>query len=284
MVSGSLIVVGTGIGVGGQITQEAKAHIEQAAKVVYLVADAVTGEWIQNLNPSAESLYRFYGADKERLTTYLEMTERILECVRNYSTVCAVFYGHPGVFVFPSHEAISRARAEGHNAKMLAAVSAEDCLFADLGIDPGRIGCQSFEATDFLVHRRRFDPTSGLILWQIGVIGQIDHRPGISVKGLQILSDTLETRYGSDHQVVVYEAAQYPVCDPVIETIFLRDLPKARISSISTLYVPPKSAPILDLEMVERLGIPKTYIRRRDEQVFAFDPLRLPLPQFPNRA
>jgi hypothetical protein len=34
---------------------------------------------------------------------------------------------------------------------MLPAVSAEDCLFADLGVDPGAAGCQSHEAADFLI-------------------------------------------------------------------------------------------------------------------------------------
>ena len=37
--------------------------------------------------------------------------------------VCAVFYGHPGVFVYPSHEAIRRARAEGFAARMLPALT-----------------------------------------------------------------------------------------------------------------------------------------------------------------
>jgi hypothetical protein len=35
---------------------------------------------------------------------------------------------------------------------MLPAISAEDCLFADLGVDPADHGCPSYEATDFLVH------------------------------------------------------------------------------------------------------------------------------------
>src|SRR3546814_12671609 len=35
------------------------------------------------------------------------------------------------------HKAIAQARAEGLEAHMEAGVSAEDCLYADLGIDPG---------------------------------------------------------------------------------------------------------------------------------------------------
>ena len=54
------------------------------------------------------------------------------------------------VFVQPSHESIAIARLEGFSARMLPGISAEDCLFADIGLDPGKDGCQSFEATDFL--------------------------------------------------------------------------------------------------------------------------------------
>ena len=51
---------------------------------------------------------------------YTEMVERILFFVRKGKKVCAVFYGHPGIFVFSSHEAIRIARAEGYPAVMLS--------------------------------------------------------------------------------------------------------------------------------------------------------------------
>jgi len=38
---------------------------------------------------------------------------------------------------------------------MLPGISAEECLFADRGIDPAQTGACSFEATDFLVHHRQ---------------------------------------------------------------------------------------------------------------------------------
>jgi hypothetical protein len=44
---------------------------------------------------------------------------------------------------------------------MLPGISAEDCLFADLGIDPGIYGCQSYEATDFLANGRPWGETDG---------------------------------------------------------------------------------------------------------------------------
>ena len=116
------------------------------------------------------------------------MAEAILEPVRAGKRVCAAFYGHPGVFVLPSHEAIARARAEGFDATMLPGVSAEDCLVADLGVDPARNGLQSYEAGDFLRRRPAIEPTTALVLWQIGVVGARTHSASVSAPALSASS------------------------------------------------------------------------------------------------
>lgn len=174
---GQLVVVGTGLRTVGQMTTESVAWIRAADRVPYVVGDPVAERAIHDLNPQgAESLQTLYGEGRDRQATYDSMVGRILECVRAGERVCAVFYGHPGVFVYPSHEAVQRARAEGYSAVMLPGVSAEDCLFADVGIDPATTGCLSYEATDFLFQSRAVDPASALVLWQIGVLGNAHYR------------------------------------------------------------------------------------------------------------
>ena len=256
MKTGSLTVVGTGIQLVGHLTLAAKAWIEQADKVLFAVADPVTAKWLQTLNVTAEAL-PYNTNNQRRRETYREMVDRILAEVRQGLNVCAVFYGHPGVFAYPTHEAIKQARHEGFRAQMLPGISAEDCLFADLGIDPGRNGCQSFEATDFLIRRRKFDPTSALILWQIAMTGNLGfEREKSQMRGLKVLSEVLETHYSSDHEVIVYEAAvYYPVCEPVIQHIPLSKLAEVGITSVSTLYVPPQAPAPIDSEMMSRLGM-----------------------------
>jgi hypothetical protein len=138
---------------------------------------------------------------------------------------------------------------------MLPAISSEDCLFADLGVDPGACGCQSFDATDFLIYRRRFDPASALILWQIGVIGELGTDTTRVVNGLRVLAEVLSQYYGADHESVVYEAAEHPFCEPSIQRVPLATLPDGRISSKSTLYMPPKQSPPVDEGMMQRLGM-----------------------------
>ncbi|MCB1056106.1 MAG: hypothetical protein KDD11_11450 [Acidobacteria bacterium] len=261
---GSLTVVGTGIRSVAQTTLESRASMEGADRLLYLVADPVTEAWLRQLNPTHESLADCYREDLKRIDSYHEMVARTLAYVRRGEHVCLAFYGHPGVFVYPSHKAVAEARAEGFDAVMLAGVSAEDCLFADLGIDPADHGCQSFEATDFLMRRRRFDPTSHLILWQIGVVGEIGYRPDqrFHRDGLAVLVEYLLESYPANHQVTVYEAAQYAVCDPIVDVCSLERLLDADVTAISTLYVPPRELGVSDPEMLQRLGLKQHTARR----------------------
>ena len=256
MKSGCLTVVGTGIQFVGQLTLAAKAWIEQADKVLYAVADPATAKWLQSLNKTAESLP--YNTNNHwRKQTYAEMVEVMLAAVRRGLNVCAVFYGHPGVFANPTREAIRRARDEGFRAQMLPGISAADCLFADLGVDPGRYGCQSFETTDFLIRDRQFDPRSALILWQIGLIGNLSFFQEERVAwGLKVLAEVLERYYDRDHEVIVYEAAvYYPVCQPVIQPMPLFKLPESQVSEVSTLYVPPHVQTPANRKIMARLGM-----------------------------
>ena len=99
--------------------------------MLHLVPDPVTRSWIERCNPRSRSLHGLYAPGKRRSDTYAEMVSELLEPVRAGREVCAAFYGHPGVFARPGHEAIRLARDEGFPARMLPAVSALDCLVAD---------------------------------------------------------------------------------------------------------------------------------------------------------
>ncbi len=257
MPTGSLTVVGTGLAIAGQVTRQAQSTIEHADKLFHLVADVVTQHWLEGLNASAESLFTSYREGRDRGETYAEMVERMLAPVREGRRVCAAFYGHPGVFATPPHEAVRRARAEGYAARMLPGVSAEDCLFADLGLDPGARGCQSFEATDFLIRHRRFDPASLLVLWQVGAIGVRDYRRADlwSRRGLEVLAEHLLEHYPGEHEVVLYEASPYPICGPRILWLPLAELGRAPATVRTTLCVPEREETPIDTEMLARLGV-----------------------------
>jgi hypothetical protein len=240
--SGELVVVGTGIKLIVQTTIEALECIKRADRLLYLVTEPATETWVRRLNPAAETLRDCYAPGKPRDRSYREMVQRILASVRTGAYVCAVFYGHPGVFVNPGHDAVRRARREGFRARMLPGISTEDCLFADLGLDPGDEGCQSFEATSFLAYRCRFDPTSALILWQVGVLGEPSIRKDMQCRPerLRRLTTYLRRYYAARHPIVLYEAAQFPISKPRIQRIALANLPTTTVWPITTLYIPPK--------------------------------------------
>ena len=252
---GALNIVGLGFLGIGQVTAESLSYIRGADKLFFLGSDILSRSWLEEQNPTLEDLHDAYAPGKHRLQSYGEMVERMLAPAREGKEVCVAFYGHPGVFVFPSHEAIRRARAEGLPARMLPGISAEDCLYAELEVDPAEFGCASYEATDFLARPRRFDPTSALILWQIGGVGVITYESEAlwSKSGLQFLTDTLTETYPADHEVTIYETAVVPVCDPIIIKVPLRDLPSSRVTVLSTLYIPPLAPRPVDEEIRARI-------------------------------
>lgn len=252
-----LTIVGTGIAGPGHVTVEAAAAVRRAEKVFYLVSDALTRAWLEGVRPDAEDLSNEYSVGRPRAESYSAMVDRLLAPLRNQVSVCAAFYGHPGVFAFPSHEAIRLARLQGFSARMLPGVSAEDCLFADLGIDPGSAGCQSFEATDFLVRRRRFDVCSGLVLWQAGAIGVEDFRTEQTWnrEGLQVLAEVLLESYPPNHPIVIYEATTLPFPGPTVISTPLSRLPHSPVSALSTLWIEPLTNRAPDPDMIQRLGL-----------------------------
>lgn len=257
MSAGSLTVVGTGIRLGAHLTREARLRLETADVVLSLVAEPGMQAVLEELNPNTRSLHDLYELGESRAEAYEAMAEEILRHVREGQNVVAAFYGHPGVFVAPSHQAIRMARAEGYPASMLPGISAEDCLFADLGVDPSRFGCQSYEATDFLVHRRRIDPTAALVLWQIGTVGSTSAAAHTQPTGLPVLVEALLEHYLPEHEVTVYEASPYPGFDPLVRIVELGELAAEHVTALSTLYVPPGEPPALDLTMLDRLGLPR---------------------------
>ncbi len=166
------------------------------------------------------------------------------------------FYGHPGVFAQVPHRAIAQARAEGFDAVMEAAVSAEDCLYADLGIDPGNVGCQHYEASQFLLYHRVFDPTAYLVLWQIGVVGDRSvSRTSTGASYRALLLELLSPFYGPSHDVIAYEAATLPISSPRADRMPLEALLSADLTPATTLVIPPAGPMRPNQVMLDRLKL-----------------------------
>jgi uncharacterized protein YabN with tetrapyrrole methylase and pyrophosphatase domain len=253
--TGSLTIVGTGINIGGQLTPEARAAFIHADEALYLVADPVAVGLLQELNPRAQSLHTFYEEGRERLHAYEAMVSELLEPVRAGRSVCGAFYGHPSIFVYPGQVAIRQAREEGFDTRMLPGISSIDCLWCDLGIDPGLAGCQIYQATDFVLQRRQPDTAATIVLLQIHVIGQAAHLDRPDWSRLPVLVEYLTEFYREDHEVIGYEASPYPIVRPNIVRVPLTGLVDAELTPGMTLVVPPAVEPVLDPTMARRLGM-----------------------------
>lgn len=237
---GSLTCVGLGMMLGAHLTPRARGHIEQADVVFLAVSDPLVEQWVQGLHPDVRSLQPLYAEGKPRQQTYRDMVGQMLAEVRAGKRVCGAFYGHPGVFAQAPHRAIAQAREEGFEAAMEPGVSAEDCLYADLGIDPGEAGCQHYEASQLMFYQRRLDTGAWLVIWQPGIAGDRSYRRFSTPAAYRrLLVDLLAADYPLDHPCTIYEAATLPFQTPRIEQVPLESLADARIQAQSTLVLPP---------------------------------------------
>jgi len=237
-----IILCGTGIKCISHVTVETKAAVKKADLVLYLVNEPIIEQWIQKQAKEATSLSDLYFSHSKRKESYTAIKNKILSTLEKYGFVCVVIYGHPTVFASPGLDAILEAKSLGVNCKIYPGISAEDCLFSDLMIDPGSRGCYSVEATELLVCEKKFDTSSYLIIWQAGMIANIGMPSGsINLQALELLQSYLLKYYGPSHEVVLYEASLYPKIEPKIVRFKLKELVAQDLSTISTLVFCPCS-------------------------------------------
>jgi hypothetical protein len=112
-------------------------------------------------------------------------------------------------------------------------------------------GCQSYEATDFLLNAPMIDPSSQLVLWQIGTLGDWTYQTRkYDTRAMPLLVRKLARSYPTTHPVTVYEAPMFPGVEPMIASIPLYALADFPITSAMTLYIPPAHPRTPDPEMM----------------------------------
>jgi len=253
--TGSLVCVGTGMTLGSHISPLSRSYIEQADVVFLLVADGITEQWVGEMNADVRSLQPYYQTGVSRMLSYQQMVAAMLSEVRLNKKVVGAFYGHPGVFAWVPHKAIAEAKAAGFAAHMEPGISAEDCLIADLAIDPGAYGCQHFETSQFMYYKRTIDTAAYLILWQVGVAGDLSlAKRSTDARYRQLLIELLAAHYPLSHQVILYEAVTLPIQQPRITYLSLADLLSAPMDPKTTLVIPPATKMVANQPMLDKLA------------------------------
>lgn len=255
MKNGSIVCVGLGMTLGSHISPLSRNYIENADVVFTGVSNHIVELWVKEMNGDVRSLQTYYEEGKDRRLTYREMVAAMMDEVRNGKNVVGAFYGHPGVFAWAPHKVIERARAEGFKAHMEPGISAEDCLYADLGIDPGSVGSQHYEASQFMFYKRKIDPAAYLILWQVGFAGdQSAARYHTGDAYRQLLTERLYKHFPKNHRVALYECPTLPIDKARIDWLPLSAFSAAEVSQHTTMLVPPALQLEKDLDMLARLS------------------------------
>ena len=253
--AGSIVCVGTGMTVGAHIAPIARSHIENA-DIVFFAGHPLMEMWVRGMNSNLHSLQIFYAEGKDRRITYKEMVNAMMTQVRAGKKVVGAFYGHPGVFAMPPHRVIATAKEEGYTAHMVPGISAEDCLYADLGVDPGIFGSQHFEASQFMFYQRNIDPSAYLILWQVGIAGDKSAAKLSTGKAYrEVLVELLNEYYPNEHKVALYECPTVAMKPPRIEWITLGDFVDAELSLITTMLLPPSQKIKKNQIIIDRLAL-----------------------------
>ncbi|HAT1596724.1 TPA: methylase [Legionella pneumophila] len=249
-----LALVGSGIKSISHFTTEFKTYTSNADKVLYLVNEPITKEWIKNHSKLSESLDSIYFSETDRQFAYDKIKNKILDELCIYDFITVVIYGHPTIFADPGLQAVIEAQKQSIETLILPGISIENCLYADLRIDPGQFGCLHVEATELLLYDKIIDPTSHLCVWQIGMIGNRSaNQTNKKSKHLDLLRFKLQNYYPEHHALFLYEASVYPTVEPQIHQFLLAEIESQSISTLSTLYIPPLPQRQVNQEILNKL-------------------------------
>lgn len=260
-----IYIVGLGIVGTRQITKEVEEAMRKSERVFILYYQKVMHDYIANeLGTPVTDLHEEYEEGLDRSKTYRKMADRVMNAATKATTpITLALYGHPTIFVSPTRLIQEEAPKKGLRVKVLPGISSIDCIFAEIGFDPGNSGIQMYEATDFLVRHYTPDQTIPLFLWQVGAIesGLYTSKPSKPERFIR-LRQKLQTFYPEDHILYLLRTATYPFTRSDQRAFLLRDFEKQsqHVNPIHTLYVPPvKEKTVKDVELSQEL-LSKTHL------------------------
>jgi uroporphyrin-III C-methyltransferase len=253
-----IFIVGLGLRVD-HLSPETELALRSSRRVFYVshvpeVAQRLES-WCNDVTDLAVISYR---EQIDRLDAYKRMAATVIDGALEAPPVALALYGHPLVLSQPSTITLRTAARIGLRTKVLPAISALDCLIADLGVDPLATGVQMHEATNLLLYRRPLLPDMATIVWQVGLLETRLHtakrysRP----ERLLRLRDHLLRFYPPTHSAFGVSSSVQESTPPEIHRFRLEQLPELSflLHPGMTMYIPPSSArPIADQELFEKL-------------------------------
>lgn len=241
------------------MTLEVKSIIENSDCVAYLLNEPAIAYWVKKHAKKSIDLENLYFEHDLRENAYHYIAQAVLDRLEAYSEVCFLTYGHPTFLTTVTTEIKSLIANINHvTLHVLPGVSAIDCLFADLQLDPGDLGLQSYEATHFILNEQEYSSSAHLILWQVASIGNlkiIDQELNTTTRQnfLKILTEKLLKKYDPEHEVFAYVASQYPGITYDLIPVKLNVLCFSDVPRLSLLYIPPNKPKVLNQDVMSYL-------------------------------
>ncbi len=250
-----ITIVGLGVLNVDQITRETERVIRGSNEVLYVDTGVATRTYLEGLCPRATSLFETsYEEAAHRVNAYHHMAARVLDAAMDHPPVTFAMHGHPTVGVFAPFLIRDMAGLLDLEVRVLPGISAMDCLFAELMIDPCVAGMQMYEATDLLLRRRPLLPDVPALIWQIGCVETSLHTMHVSKPiRFERLRSHLLRFYPPEHEVVAAYATPHPLMPSTVYRFALRDICEQAhlLHPGFTLFIPSAvERPIEDRELL----------------------------------
>ena len=221
-----IYIVGLGVLNVDHITCETEVVIRRSKEVLYVDTGVATRTYLESLCPQVTSLFETsYAEDGPRLSAYHHMAARVLDAAMDHPPVTFAMHGHPIVGAYAPFLIRDMAGLLGLEARVLPGISAMDCLFAELMVDPCVGGMQMYEATDLLLRRRPLHADVPALIWQIGCVETRLHTTRVSKpQRFERLRSHLLRFYPPEHRVTAAYSTPHPLMPSTVHRFELQDI------------------------------------------------------------
>lgn len=239
--SADIYIVGLGINGFDQVTPEVRNVLSRSKEVFFIPNSFGTEDYLRSFCPNITGLMDSYQENGDRLDAYHDMATRVVNAALENAPVALAEYGHPTIFAYPPYLIQQAALALGLRVKVLPGISAMDCIFADLMIDPSKDGLQMYEATDLILRERTLFPDVASLIWQIGSLetALYSSKTNAPQRFYRFLNHLLRF-YPPGHVVTAIYTTNHPLIPSTIYKFPLWSLPDhaEKLHPGFTLYIP----------------------------------------------
>lgn len=252
-----IYIVGLGIVNVRQVTREVEEALRRSREILYVAEIFGLAEYLHQLCPHVTDLRKIaYREGEDRMNAYNTMTAKVIEAALEHPPVTFALYGHPLVFAFPPFQILRVAPLLGLRVKIFPGISAMDCLFVDLKLDPAE-GLQMYEATDILLRQRPLQPDVPCFIWQVGAVeSRLYSEASSKPERFSRIKNYLLQYYPPEHKVVAVYSSTFPLAPSRLTPFAIRDI-EVQCQDLHpgiTLYIPPvDDRPVVDHELLKEM-------------------------------